>query len=262
MGRLLYATSVIIGAELAFLIILTARYNDYPLSPEMTIAVSVSVILFTAFFFYAIEKLRFAVLKLNIDSIRGARNCEKCIEKTSDTILKSKLAIIHAKHLINKNEFEGARVAIKKANPKSSRNSFNLMFALPDKYKLEYYLTCAYINIVLNNLIKASDELEKGKYYIEKYKGSMRYRSTIFKTAGILEYSKGNYSDAETFLKVASECANSKAEQAEVDFVLAKIYQKTQRYPMYEKLMKDVIRNTNSEYLQRAAKEFMINNKT
>lgn len=257
MSGVLYLFSLIVGLQLSFVLYEISSVLNLNLSSNTFLLLSITIILLTCLIFYLFEKLKYILIISTINkknTIKSIEFLEKIITKSGDKILNSKLNIRLCELYIINDNFNQALKTIKKAN------SHNKLFSLKEKYKLEYYLKLIYLNIILNNLIVADDEMKLAKKYFNKYMDNYKFKSDILKVKGMLEYSKGNYIDAENYINSAIESQHNYNNSDELYFILAKIYLKTQREELFERIMKQISKSSASIQLRNAAKEYL--NKT
>ena len=264
MGGLMYIFSLIIGTQLAFLFIQIATINSFEISSGLLLISGAGIIFITVLFCYIIQQAKYVMLLIVIKKTQNSEKviniCEKQLFKSNDKVLKSKLSLKLAEIYIQQKDYKKALKEIKKANPQLNKKTFNLLYSLPDKYKLIYYLKAIYLNTVLNNLLTASDELNYAKKYLRKFESNRKYTVEILRVVGMLEYAKGNYTQAEIVVANGIEKAHNQSEINELNFIIAKIYNKTQREVLSKKLMKQIVNSSSSKQLVDAAKEYIIKN--
>jgi len=132
------------------------------------------------------------------------------LKKCYDKILKSKLAINLAEVYIQKIDYKKALTFLNFSNPYDKISTFNNLFSLSKKIKLEYYLKLIFLNLRLNNIIDAQIALENGQVFIEKFLVDKEFSFEIAYTLSLLEYSKGNYSKASELIIFAIDLADDK----------------------------------------------------
>ncbi len=262
MSRVYYLISSIIGAELALIFFELSRKYYIDLSYTKSLIICLCVIVITMLICLLLQQIRYLTLGkfLNGRTEKKIAVLEKKIAKSGDKVLRSKLYICLSQLYIEANDFPGALKAIKRANPYSGYRAFNVFYTLPRKYKLAFYLKSIYLNILLNNLLSATDEISYGKKYLNKYINNMKYSSEIKKNFAMLEYSKGDYIKAEDYISSAFADRNTICKDYELYFILGKIFLKTNRYSLFKNAMEKVIENTESEQLLKAAKQQLVDN--
>lgn len=263
MSRVYYLISSIIGAELALIFFVLSRkyYTDLSYTDSMVICIFILVL--TVLICLLFQQIRYLTLGKFLSGIpeKKITVLEKKIAKSGDKLLRSKLYLCLTQLYIEANDYQCALKAIKRANPYSGYRAFNAFYTLPRKYKLEFYIKSIYLNILLNNLLSASDEIFYGKKYLNKYINDRKYNSEINKIFAMLEYSKGDYSKAEDYISSALAERKNKSKDYELYFILGKIFLKTNRYSLFKNAMEKVIENTKSEQLLKAARQQLIDNK-
>lgn len=262
MGRIYYLISSIIGAELALLFIGFSKNKNFDMSYNKMAFISLAIIIATIVLCYIFQQLKYHIILLfsKGNTNKAIKYLENKLNKTGDKVLKSKLCIRLTDLYIKSDDFSNALKSIELANPSLSQKRFNLLFNLSPQYKLEYYIKSVYLNILMNNLMFASDEIKNGRKYFEKYKNNIKYKSEILKIYAMDEYSKGNYSKAEEYINKAIESRKELSPDYELFFILGKIFLKTQRYILFESAMNKVINLSQSQQLISAAKAYLINN--
>ncbi len=262
MSRIYYLISSIIGAELALIFFELSRKYYTDLSYTESLIICLCIIVFTVLICLLFQQIRYLTLGkfLSGRPEKKIAVLEIKIAKSGDKVLRSKLYLRLSQLYIEANDFQGALKAIKRANPYSGYRAFNVFYTLPRKYKLVFYIKSIYLNILLNNLLSASDEISYGKKYLNKYINDTKYNSEIKKIFAMLEYSKGDYSKAEDYISSALADAKNKGMDYELYFILGKIFLKTNRYLLFINAMEKVIENTQSEQILNAAKQQLVDN--
>ncbi len=262
MSRIYYLISSIIGAELALIFFELSRkyYTDLTYTESLIIClciIALSVIICLLF-----QQIRYLTIGKFLSGTPEKKIAvlEKKIAKSGDKVLKSKLYLRLSQLYIEVNDFHGALKAIKRANPYSGYRAFNVFYTLPRKYKLVFYIKSIYLNIILNNLMSASNEISYGNKYLNKYINDSKYNLQINKVFAMLEYSKGDYSKAEDYISSALANRKNIGKDYELYFILGKIFLKTNRYSLFKNAMEKVIDNTESEQLLKAAKQQLLDN--
>ena len=263
MSRVYYLISSIIGAELALIFFELLRRYCPDITHTQSLIIVLCIIVLTVILCWFFQQLKYHILGkcLTGNPEKKIAVLEKKISKSGDKVLRSKLYLRLSELYIEANNFQGALKAIKRANPYSSYRAFNVFYTLPRRYKLSFYIKSIYLNILMNNLLSASDEISYGEKYLNKYINDRRFGSEIKKIFAMLEYSKGDYSKAEDYISSALSDTKNKTQDYELYFILGKIFLKTNRYSLFKNSMERVIENTKSDKLKKAARLQLDENK-
>lgn len=131
------------------------------------------------------------------------------IERTLDSVYKSKLAINLCNLYTEKGDISKAYESLQKANPMKNNKDFNTFFPLSKKFKMLYYNNIIHLNLLENDTVCAFVNYEDGKEYIDEFVNTKAYSVGLLHTLSSLHLASGDTSIAMKLLKEAmSKCSD------------------------------------------------------
>lgn len=148
------------------------------------------------------------------------------IEKSIDSVYKSKLAINLCNLYSEKGEIKKAYDALRKANPMRNNKDFNNFYPLGKKFKMLYYNNIIHLNLLENDTVCAFANYEDGKEYIDEFINTNVYSIGLLHTLSSLYLASGDTAKAMQFLKEAMSKCNDEDTMKQLHKLRGKILAK------------------------------------
>lgn len=148
------------------------------------------------------------------------------IEKSIDSVYKSKLAINLCNLYSEKGEIDKAYDALRKANPMRNNKEFNNFYPLGRKFKMLYYNNIIHLNLLENDTVCAFVNYEDGKAYINEFVNTDAYSIGLLHTLSSLYLASGDTTKAMQLLKEAMSKCNDEITMKQLHKLRGKILAK------------------------------------
>ncbi len=148
------------------------------------------------------------------------------IEKSIDSVYKSKLSINLCNLYSEKGEIEKAYDALRKANPMKNNKDFNNFYPLGKKFKMLYYNNIIHLNLLENDTVCAFANYEDGKKYIDEFINTNIYSVGLLHTLSSLYLASGETTKAMQLLKEAMSKCNDEDTMKQLHKLRGKILAK------------------------------------
>lgn len=261
----LFIIATIIGIEIAKIIEITNYYlNKTNFSNQILLTIYLISIITAILIIYItqIKKYRKIVYILikEKNSLKFVDKGCKVIKSSTNNVLKSKISLSITHVFTEAGQYQKALEYVKMANFKKSYEAFNKNIFLPAKYKLMYYNNIIYAYLMVNDIVNAQTAFDAGKKIIMKFKNNKNFNTALSHTLAILEYSKGNYRDAENLIAFSLTSTNSKDAIDELNLLKTKIYLKTSRNNEAEILLNELAKNSELQLIRNCALDILKTN--
>lgn len=209
MGIGLILIAVLIGSQIAHIIVLLLGTYSGHVNIIFTALIYVVMISIAIYICFLSQKDTYKrILSIMVEEknvVKFINKCNYTCKWSIDSVLRSKLSIKLSEVYIQQGDYNLAYKTLTEVNSIKNSRYFNKYFLLPKSLKLEYYLKLIYINIKFNNIMDAQIAAENGHDIIELFKNEKEHIFDVRYTLALLEYSKGNYFEANELISFIEE---------------------------------------------------------